>query len=213
MKYLSAYNVYRQISNVPTKLRGKKHYGEEKMPPAPPPDYTILGAPPPKKKKKKNRNSSDQQFFLPCCIKHLFLIIITPRSSNLVENFLFYEYFLMDCYFGDLPDFQSFEARLMTASAAHAPTHTSIQPATKKYQCQWRAWIINPCNRQYTDHWTQYSLNLWTAEAVNNRASEVWKSGKSRKWQSIRNYKKFSTNFDDLGVIIMRKRCSIQQGE
>ena len=27
------------------------------------------------------------------------------------------------------------------------------------------------------------------------------------------NYKKFSTKFDDLGVIIMRKRCSIQQGE
>ena len=24
---------------------------------------------------------------------------------------------------------------------------------------------------------------------------------------------KFSTKFDDLGVIIMRKRCSIQQGE
>ena len=41
---------------------------------------------------------------------------------------------------------------------------------------------------QYTDHWTQYSLNLWTAAAVINRASELWKSGKSRKWQSIRNY-------------------------
>ena len=85
---------------------------------------------------------SDQQFFFsPCWIEHLFLIIITPRSSNLVENFLF----LMDCYCRDLPDFQSSEARLMTASAAHAPTHTSIQPATKKSQCQWRAWIVNPC--------------------------------------------------------------------
>ena len=40
--------------------------------------------------------------------------------------------------------FQSSEARLMTASAADAPTHTSIQPATKKSQCQWRAWIVNP---------------------------------------------------------------------
>ena len=41
-------------------------------------------------------------------------------------------------------------------------------------------------------------------------------NGKSRKWQSIRNYsqnKTFSTKFNDLGVIIMRKRCSIQQGE
>ena len=54
------------------------------------------------------------------------------------------------------------------------------------------------------------------AEAVINRASELGKSGKSQKLQSIRNYslnKKFSTKFDDPGVIIMRKRCSIQQGE
>ena len=39
---------------------------------------------------------------------------------------------------------------------------------------------------------------------------------KSCKCQFIRNYswnKKFSTKFDDLGVIIMRKRCSIHQGE
>ena len=35
--------------------------------------------------------------------------------------------------------------RLLTASASHAPIHTSIQPATKKSQCQWRAWIVNPC--------------------------------------------------------------------
>ena len=35
---------------------------------------------------------SDQQLsFSPCWIEHLFLIIITPRSSNLVENFLFHE--------------------------------------------------------------------------------------------------------------------------
>ena len=37
----------------------------------------------------------------------------------------------MDCHFLDLPDFQSSGARSMTASAAHAPTHASIQPATK----------------------------------------------------------------------------------
>ena len=36
---------------------------------------------------------SDQQlsFFTLLDIEHLFLIIITPRSSNLVDNFLFYE--------------------------------------------------------------------------------------------------------------------------
>ena len=99
--------------------------------------------------------SNHQLFSSLCWIEHLFLIIITPRSSNFVENFLFYETFLMDCHFRDLPDFQSFEAR----------------------------WQIN---------------------------------GKSQKWQSIRKYslhKKFSTKCDDLGVIIIRKRWSIQQSE
>ena len=51
----------------------------------------------------KNRNSRYSRFFRtllainsylfspPCWIEHLFLMITTPRSSNLVENFLFYE--------------------------------------------------------------------------------------------------------------------------
>ena len=55
--------------------------------------------------------SNQQLFSSACWIEHLLPIIITPRSSNLVENFLFYETFLMDCHFRDLPDFQSFEAR------------------------------------------------------------------------------------------------------
>ena len=55
---------------------------------------------------------SNQQLLSSLCwIEHLFPIIITSRSSNLVENFLFYETFLMDCHFRDLPDFQSFEAQ------------------------------------------------------------------------------------------------------
>ena len=55
---------------------------------------------------------SNQQLLSSLCwIEHLFPIIITSRSSNLVENFLFYETFLMGCHFRDLPDFQSFEAR------------------------------------------------------------------------------------------------------
>ena len=33
----------------------------------------------------------NSNFFSLCWIEHLFLIIITPRSSNLVENFLFDE--------------------------------------------------------------------------------------------------------------------------
>ena len=35
--------------------------------------------------------SDEQLFFSPCWIEHLFFIIMTPRSSNLVENVLFYE--------------------------------------------------------------------------------------------------------------------------
>ena len=58
------------------------------------------------------RTCSNQQLFSSLCwIEHLFPIIIASRSSKLVENFLFYETFLMDCHFRDLPDFQCFEAR------------------------------------------------------------------------------------------------------
>ena len=32
----------------------------------------------------------NSDLFLPCWIEHLFFIMITPRSSNLVENLLFY---------------------------------------------------------------------------------------------------------------------------
>ena len=43
---------------------------------------------------------SNQQLLSSLCwIEHLLPIIITSRSSNLVENFLFYETFLMDCHF------------------------------------------------------------------------------------------------------------------
>ena len=60
---------------------------------------TYTGWPPPQKKKNGTVDTvdfsglySDQQLFVsPCWIEHLFLITITPRSSNLVENFLFYE--------------------------------------------------------------------------------------------------------------------------
>ena len=61
--------------------------------------YTGWPPPPPKKKKtEQSIQSLFQDFaviniylFSPCWIEHLFLIVITPRSLNLVENFLFYE--------------------------------------------------------------------------------------------------------------------------
>ena len=60
----------------------------------------IPGAPPPPPKKNTEQSiqSIFQDFalikgyiFSPCWIEHLFLIVITPRSSYLVENFSFYE--------------------------------------------------------------------------------------------------------------------------
>ena len=40
-----------------------------------------------------------------------------------------------------------------------------------------------------------------------------WQIPKMTVHKKLHIKKKFSTKFDDLGVIIMRKRCSIQQGE
>ena len=51
----------------------------------------------------------------------------------MVENFLFYEEFLMNCHFRDLPNFQSSEARLMTASAAQQHMRQDI-PAFNQLQ-------------------------------------------------------------------------------
>ena len=114
--------------------------------------HPYNGCPP--KKKRKTEQSIFQDFalinsyhFSPCWIEHLFLIIITPRSSNLVENFLFYEWFLMVCHFRDFPDFQSSEARLMTASAVHKLTEYCVQwsvycPYTYILHCLTR--IYNP---------------------------------------------------------------------
>ena len=73
--------------------------------------------------------------------------------------------------------FQSSEARLMTASAAHAPTHTSIQPATKKSQYQWRAWIVFLLgNTRSTEHNTRSiygrpKLSLIVPRNTGNRAN------------------------------------------
>ena len=104
----------------------------------------------------------------------------------------------------------------MTASAVHKLSGYCVQWSV---YCLTR--IYNPGTSlalRFLCSWLNAGANTCVlgAEDVINRASELWKSGKSQKWQSIRNYawnKKFSTKFDDLGVIITRKRCSIQQGE
>ena len=91
---------------------------------------------------------SDQQLsFSPCWIEHLFLIIITPRSSNLVENFILWvisygrTIFLCSCHFRDLPDFQSSEAQLMTASAVHKLSEYCVQWSV---YCLVRIYKYNP---------------------------------------------------------------------
>ena len=56
-------------------------------------NFSLVGAWPPKNGSVNFLGlcSNEQLFFSPCWIEHLFLIIMTPRLSNLVENFLFYE--------------------------------------------------------------------------------------------------------------------------
>ena len=50
--------------------------------------------------------------FSPCWIEHLFFIITTPRSSNLVENFLFYKLFLYGLSFSGFARFQKFRGMI-----------------------------------------------------------------------------------------------------
>ena len=90
----------------------------------------------------------------------------------------------MDCHFRDLPDFQSSEARSMTASAVHKLSEYCVQcsvycltriynPGTSlalKLLCSWLNAGANTC-----------VTHVLALEAAINRASELWKSGKSRK--------------------------------
>ena len=78
---------------------------------------------------------SNQQLLSSLCwIEHLFPIIITSRSSNLVKNFLFYETFLMDCHFRDLPDFQSFAARWQINGKSQNDSRSVITHKIKSFQ-------------------------------------------------------------------------------
>ena len=137
----------------------------------------YTGCPPPpqkkKKKKKKNRNggySRYSRFSRLCSDQQLSFFTLLDRASfphycntkiiNLVENFLFYEWFLMDCHFRDLPDFQSSEARLMTASAAstcwrqHSTSYKGISVPMTCLDCKsllGNTWIYWTQNSQFLD--------------------------------------------------------------
>ena len=90
--------------------------------------------PPPPTPKKTQHGTVDFQdllwstvIFSPCWIEYHFPIIITPRSSNLVENFSFYEYFLMDWNFRDSPDFTLAEFRVQQQMRQHIPAFNQLQ--------------------------------------------------------------------------------------
>ena len=136
------------------------------------------------------RTCSVQQLsFSPCWIEHLIFIIIRPRSSNLVENLWVISYGLTLLGFARFPEFRGTINNSFSSTCANTYQHsTSYKEISVPLTCLDCKSLLGNIN----DHWTQYSLNLWTAEAVINHASELWKLGKSRKWQitgSERTYK------------------------
>ena len=149
---------------------------------------------------KKNRNSRlfrtlrwSSYLFSPCWIEHLFLIIITPRSSNLVEFFfswvisygLSFSGFAINLsllvLFTEQSIFQDF-ALLNSYLFFTLVDRASFfhYNNTKIIKFGWELFIL----------WLiSYELSFSGFDKFFiNRASELWKSGKSRKWQSIRNY-------------------------
>ena len=130
--------------------------------------------PPPQKKNKKKKQTTTEQSIHDSSASHLIPSHLRYLHSSQLRNFMMfvilivnhsYVFCLYFCYHVSFfPIFvlsytgwprpppppprkkrNNRYSRLMTASAAHAPTHTNIQPATNKSQCQWRAWIVNPC--------------------------------------------------------------------
>ena len=143
-----------------------------------------------------------------------------------LRTFYFMSNFAMDCeWIGICPISRSSEARWKGSSFSSTCANT-YQHSTRLQgnlsANDMALWIVNSLLTwaMRTDcSWTliQKSLNLWTAEAVSNRASELWKSLQIPKMtvhkKCTHKIKSSQLKFDDLGVIIMRKRCSIQQGE
>ena len=89
----------------------------------------------------------------------------------------------MDCRFRDLPDFQSSEARLMTASAApymrqHMFWHQHSTSYKENLSANDTAWIVNPWlgNTRITEHNTRSiygrpNLSLIVSRNSGNRAN------------------------------------------
>ena len=130
----------------------------------------------------------------------------------------------MDCHFRDLLDFQSSEARWQINGKSKKWQSIRNYSYNKKFSTRFDDLgviiMMKRCSVQQGKKKItvdQSKVHKKIDCSVFLGATHQWQiNGKSRKWQSIKNYsynKTFSTKVDDLGVIIMRKRCSIQQGE
>ena len=71
--------------------------------------------------------NNDYLFFPPCWIEHLCLIIITPRSSNLVENFLSWviSYGLSFSGFARFPEFRGTINDSFSSTCANTYQHST----------------------------------------------------------------------------------------
>ena len=85
----------------------------------------IYRVPPPPPKKKKNPGTVD--FSGLCSDQQLSSFTLLDRASSPHYNDTKIVKFGLDCHFRDLPDFQSSEARLMTASAVHKLSEYCVQ--------------------------------------------------------------------------------------
>ena len=80
----------------------------------------IPGGPP-------KRNSRYSRFFRTCWLEHPFFIIITPRSSNLVENCLFMSNFLWTVIsgFARFPEFRGTINDSFSSTCANTYQHST----------------------------------------------------------------------------------------
>ena len=169
-------------------------------------------APPPQKKNKKNNTHFDltttteqsifqdlnaliNRFFSnrPCWIEHLLLIIDTHQDHQIWLMNLFILWVISYAWtviFGICP------------ILPWIPRHRWNDSLSPSINCIWAShcvqWSVYCLTVRFTIqarqnwHWDFFVagwmlvLAAYAAEAVVSRASELWKSGKSRKWQSIR---------------------------
>ena len=87
-------------------------------------------------------------------IGHLFPIIITPRSSNLVENLLSYEYFSLDCNFRNVPIICNCAVgNLEIGHIQRMTVHQKLLMKSKVLNQIWWYWCHNEKRLLYSVRW------------------------------------------------------------